>query len=49
MKVIVIFDLAEISDPNSQEATDAIEILSDELRVMDTLGYDWYIDDAMED
>lgn len=49
MKVNVVFDLAEISDPNSQEATDAIEILSDELRIMDNLGYDWYIDDAVED
>ena len=49
MKVIVIFDLAEISDPNSQEATDAIELLSDELSIIDSLGYDWYIDEVIGD
>lgn len=47
MKIVVIFDEPDIKDPNSQEATNAIDILSDELNVMSDRGYDWYIDDAI--
>jgi hypothetical protein len=49
MKIVVIFDEPSIKDPDSQEATNAIEILSEELRVMDDRGYDWYIDEVIGD
>lgn len=49
MKIVVIFDEPDIKDPDSQEATNAIDILSDELRIMDSLGYDWYIDEVIGD
>ena len=49
MKIVVIFDEPDIHDPDSQEATNAIEILSEELRVMDDRGYDWYIDEVIGD
>lgn len=49
MKIVVIFDEPDIKDPDSQEATNAIEILSEELRVMDDRGYDWYIAEVMGD
>jgi len=46
MKIVVIFDEPDIKNPNSQEATNAIDILSEELSIMSDRGYDWYIDDA---
>jgi hypothetical protein len=49
MKIVVIFDEPDIKDPNSQEATNAIDILSEELSIMSDRGYDWYIDEVMGD
>lgn len=49
MKVYVVFDFPEITDANSEDADNAISILQDELSHMDSLGYDWYIDDAEGD
>jgi hypothetical protein len=49
MKIVVIFDEPSIKDPDSQEATNAIEMLSEELSYMDDRGYDWYIDEVIGD
>lgn len=50
MKVIVVFDFPEISDVNSEDATFAIDALSEDLEGFCRDGeYDWYIDDAVED
>lgn len=47
MKVFVVFDFPEIEDVNSEEATFAIDSLSDDLEIMsNTTLYQWYIDDA---
>jgi len=48
MKIVVIFDEPDIKDPESQEATNAIDILSEELKVMTDRGYDWYIHEVYE-
>ena len=48
MKVIVVFDFPEIQDPDSNEATFAINSLSDDLKSFaNTTLYQWYIDDAV--
>jgi hypothetical protein len=48
MKVYVVFDFPEISDPNSEDATFAIDSLSNDLEIMaSTTLYEWYIDDAV--
>lgn len=50
MKVIVVFDFPEISDPNSSDATFAIDSLSNDLDIFAREGeYDWYIEDATGD
>lgn len=47
MKVTVIFDFPEISDPDSSEADFAIDSLTWDLKVLSsTTLYQWYIDDA---
>ena len=47
MKVFVVFVFPEIEDVNSEEATFAIDSLSDDLEGFARDGeYDWYIDDA---
>ena len=47
MKVIVVFDFPEISDPNSSDATFVIDSLSNDLDIFARDGeYDWYIEDA---
>ena len=47
MKVYVVFDFPEIYDANSEEATFAIDSLSNDLEIMaSTTLYDWYIDEA---
>ena len=49
MKIHVVFDFPEITDPNSQEADFIIDTLSDDLdRLANEGEYDWYIDDAVE-
>ena len=45
MKVYVVFDIPGI-DPDSEDADEIIDVLEDSI---DTLGYEWYIDDATED
>jgi len=48
MKVYVVFDFPEISDANSEDATFAIDSLSNDLEIMaNTTLYEWYIDDAV--
>jgi hypothetical protein len=48
MKVYIVFDFPEISDPNSEDATFAIDSLSNDLEVFGREGeYEWYIDDAV--
>jgi hypothetical protein len=48
MKVFVVFDFPEIKDANSEDATFAINSLSNDLEIMaSTTLYDWYIDDAV--
>lgn len=50
MKVIVVFDFPEITDVNSEDATFAIDSLSEDLEGFGRDGeYDWYIDDAVEE
>lgn len=47
MKVIVVFDFPEINDPDSDDASFAISILSNDLDMFAQEGeYEWYIDDA---
>ena len=47
MKVFVVFDFPEIKDANSEDATFAIDSLSNDLEIMaNTTLYQWYIDDA---
>ena len=47
MKVRVVFDFPNITDPNSEEADETIEILQDELKwFSENHALDWYIDDA---
>jgi hypothetical protein len=49
MKVIVVFDFPEISDPDSSDATFVIDSLSHDLDGLCLDGeYDWYIDDAVQ-
>lgn len=48
MKVYVVFDFPEITDVNSEDATFAIDSLSEDLEGFCMDGeYDWYIDDAI--
>jgi len=43
----VVFDFPNITDPNSEEADETIEILQDELKwFSENNALDWYIDDA---
>lgn len=50
MKIFVVFDFPEIQDVNSEDATFAIDSLSQDLEEFCEDGeYDWYIDDAVED
>ena len=50
MKVIVVFDFPEISDPNSSDATFVIDSLSNDLDIFAQDGeYDWYIEDVTGD
>jgi hypothetical protein len=47
MKVFVVFDFPEIKDANSEDATFAIDSLSNDLEGFAREGeYEWYIDDA---
>jgi hypothetical protein len=50
MKVFVVFDFPEIKDVNGEEATFAIDALSEDLEgfARDN-GYDWYIHDAVRE
>ena len=48
MKVYVVFDFPDITDPNSDEANNIIECLEDDLEVFgEETGNIWYIDDAV--
>ena len=52
MKVFVVFDFPEVTDPNSIEADNIIESLEMDLQKYFGLGeygddYIWYIDDAV--
>lgn len=48
MKVYVVFDFPEITDPNSDEANNIIECLEDDLDAFaEETGNIWYIDDAV--
>jgi hypothetical protein len=50
MKIYVVFDFPEIKDSNSEDATFAIDSLSEDLEGFARDGeYDWYIDDATDD
>lgn len=50
MKVYVVFDFPEISDANSEDATFAIDALSEDLEGFAREGeYDWYIEDAIQE
>jgi hypothetical protein len=47
MKVFVVFDFPEIKDVNSEDATFAIDSLSNDLEGFARDGeYEWYINDA---
>lgn len=48
MKVYVVFDFPEITDPNSEEADNIIQCLEDDLNdfFIDS-SHSWYIDDAV--
>jgi hypothetical protein len=45
MKIIVVFDYPEISDPEGEDADWAVDSLTDDLK---KLGNEWYIDDVVE-
>lgn len=48
MKVYVVFEFPEITDANSEDATFAIDSLSEDLEGFAIEGeYDWHIDDAV--
>lgn len=48
MKVYVVFDFPDITDPNGEDADWVIDSLSNDLEKMANEGeYDWYIDDAV--
>lgn len=48
MKIFVVFDFPEITDPDSEEATFAIDSLSGDLKTMSsTTLYQWYIDEVI--
>lgn len=48
MKVYVVFDFPEITDPNSDEANNIIECLEIDLdHFSEETGNIWYIDDAV--
>lgn len=49
MRIVVVFNEPNIKNPDSEEATNAIQILSDELNYMTIRGYDWWIEDAVGD
>jgi hypothetical protein len=47
MKVLVVFDMPEITDVNGEDATFAIDSLSEDLEGFARDGeYEWYIDDV---
>lgn len=47
MKVHVVFTFSDIEDQDSEEASETIQILQDDLkRFSSTTGHNWYIDDA---
>lgn len=49
MKIIVIFDYPEISDPEGADADFAVDSLSGDLKRLGAEGeYEWYIDDVIE-
>ncbi len=48
MKVLVVFDMPEITDINGEDATFAIDSLSEDLEgFARDGGYEWYIDDVI--
>lgn len=48
MKVLVVFDMPEITDVNGEDATFAIDSLSEDLEGFARDGeYEWYIDDVI--
>ena len=48
MKVLVVFDFPEISNPDSADADFTIDSLSNDLDSFAKNGeYDWYIDDVV--
>lgn len=48
MKVLVVFDFPEIKDVDGEDATFAIDSLSEDLECFARDGeYDWYIEDAI--
>ena len=49
MKIVVIFDYPEISDPEGADADFAVDTLTDNLKKLgNSEGYDWYIDDVIK-
>lgn len=44
MKIYVVFEFPEITDPDSNEATFEIDSLSKDI---DRLGYNWYINEVI--
>lgn len=49
MKIIVVFDYPEISDPEGEDADWAVDSLTDDLKRLGIEGeYEWYIDDVVE-
>lgn len=48
MRVLVIFDYKDITDPDSQEADDAIDALTDDIERANISCDEWWIEDAAE-
>jgi hypothetical protein len=49
MKITVVFDYPEISDPEGEDADWAADSLTDDLKKLGNEGeYEWYIDDVVE-
>ena len=49
MQIIVVFDYKDIDDPDSQEASDAISALEDDIKRANISCDAWWIEDACTD
>jgi hypothetical protein len=46
MKILIVVEIPEIEDINSDEANNALDIIKDE---MQHFSYQWYVDEVIQD